>query len=384
MNRTGQDTGNGSEARMRLTRSEELSILQDQVGKLCGEFATADVLRQLISDREPMSLELWHRMAQLGLQAAAIPEQCGGIGLGIGELCVIAEELGRTVAPVPFFSSTCMATEAIKLAGSDQQQQKWLPRLASGEKIASLAYANGSGDPGRAADGVHWSQGALDGRKTPVADLGLCDWLVVIASNDTRPVLVLVDMTQANLDITPLTGFDELRHHGMAVFRNTPGERLTGRSGEEVVRELFCRLAVIAAFEQIGGAEAAMLMARDHTLQRYVFGRQLASCQAVKHKLANILAMLEINRSNALHAVAAIKTDSPDRLVAAATARIGATALYEEAARENLHLHGGIGFTWEANCHFHYRRARLLAQHLGAPGSWQRILIDGLQEGIDQ
>ncbi len=365
---------------IQLTQNSDQRLLQEQVRKLCGEHTTADLLRRLIADGRPMSRELWNAMAELGLQAAAIPEAFGGVGLGIGELGVVAGELGRAVAPVPFFSSACMATEAIKLAASEAQQREWLPRLASGEKIASLAHANGSGDPERAAAGTRWSGGTLNGMKTPVADLGVCDWIVVIASDGAAPVLALVDIADARPDIAPLKGLDEVRHHATATFRDTSCEVLAGRRGIAVVRELFARLAVVAAFEQIGGAEAAMLMARDYTLERYVFARQLASYQAVKHKLANILALLEINRSNALHAVAAFAGGGGDRFVAAATARVGATSLYEEAARENLQLHGGIGFTWEANCHFHYRRARLLAQNLGGLGAWRNMLIEGLRE----
>ena len=121
-----------------------------------------------------------------------------------------------------------------------------------------------------------------------------------------------------------------------------------------------------------------MFMARDYTLQRYTFGRQLASYQAVKHNLANILVMIELARSNALYAAGALEADAPDLAVAAATARVGATRAYETAARENLQLHGGIGFTWEANCHFHYRRARLLALNLGSAEVWEGRLIDAL------
>ena len=121
-----------------------------------------------------------------------------------------------------------------------------------------------------------------------------------------------------------------------------------------------------------------MLMARDYTMQRYTFGRQLASYQAVKHKLADILVMVELARSNALYAAGALEADAPDLPAAAATARLAATRAYEVAARENLQLHGGIGFTWEANCHFHYRRARLLALNLGSVEVWESRLIDAL------
>ena len=355
-------------------------MLQDQVQSLCREQSDSDLLRQLITNKLPWSQELWNTMAELGLQAAGIPEEMGGVGLGVKDLCAIAEELGRSVAPVPFFSSSCMATEAINLAGSSVQQQEWLPRLANGEKVATLAHANGSGNPELAAHGVKFDGQALTGQKSPVSDLAVCDWLLVIASNGAEPVIAFVDLAEAEPEITSLDGFDELRHHGAVTFENTPCEVLEGCHGPGVIKELFCRVAIIAAFEQLGGAEAAMLMARDYTMERYIFGRQLASYQAVKHNLADTLAMLEINRSNALYAASRVSQQAEDRFLAAATARIGATSLYERAARENLQLHGGIGFTWEANCHFHYRRARLLSQHLGGPSVWQGMLIDELRE----
>jgi alkylation response protein AidB-like acyl-CoA dehydrogenase len=119
-------------------------------------------------------------------------------------------------------------------------------------------------------------------------------------------------------------------------------------------------------------------MARDYTLQRYIFGRQLASYQAVKHNLANILVMIELARSNALYAAKALEEERAGVPAAAATARLAATRAYETAARENLQLHGGIGFTWEANCHFHYRRARLLALNIGSAEVWTDKLIDQL------
>jgi alkylation response protein AidB-like acyl-CoA dehydrogenase len=153
---------------------------------------------------------------------------------------------------------------------------------------------------------------------------------------------------------------------------------MSGADPAPMLRRLQDRAAIYEAFEQVGAAEAAMLMARDYTLQRYTFGRPLASYQAVKHNLANILVMVELARSNALHAAALLEAESPDLPAAAATARLAATRAYEVAARENLQLHGGIGFTWEADCHFHYRRARLLALNLGSAELWEERLIDAL------
>jgi len=364
---------------MPLAFDEQQCLLKEQVHSLCQHQADADRLRQLITDKVPWSQDLWQAMAALGLQAAAVPEDLGGVGLGIKDLCAIQEELGRAVAPVPFFSSACMATEAIKFAASAEQKQRWLPKLASGEKTATLAHASRAGAPQDAGHGVSVNGGSLTGVKSPVPDLPVADWLLVVASDSREPVIAFVDLEAAALETERLTGFDELRHHGSVAFHDTPCEFLEGGRGEQTILELFSRFAVLVAFEQLGGSEACMSMARDYTMQRYIFARPLASYQAVKHNLADILAMLEINRSNALYAASCIEANSDDRFEAAAMARVGATELYEHAARENLQLHGGIGFTWEADCHFHYRRARLLSQSLGAPSAWHRILLNELR-----
>jgi acyl-CoA dehydrogenase len=357
--------------------TEEQGLLRDQVRDLLAKQAAPERLRQLITDGQGYSAELWQSLAELGLCGAAIPEAYGGVGLGITELAVICEELGRAVAPVPFFSSVCMAAEAITLAGSDEQKARWLPGLASGETLATLAWAEGSGAPG-----APWSatlEGSLvNGRKWPVPDAAIAGLCVVIANGPDGPQVAVAELDQPAVTRPPLTGFDELRHHAAVEFAGAACEPLTGAVGAEVVRTLFDRMAVLESFEQLGGTESALYMARDYTLERFIFGRQLASYQAVKHNLANILVMAELARANACYAALAVADDQPDRTAAAATARLGATAAYEKAARENLQLHGGIGFTWEANCHFHYRRARLLALNLGSVEAWTDTLIDAL------
>ena len=359
---------------MDLEFSDEQKQLKEQVTRLLDEKATPDSLRKLITAEAGFDRDLWKQAAELGLLGAAIPEAYGGVGLGAKDLCVIAEEMGRTVAPIPFFSSICLAAEAIKLAGTEAQKSAWLPKLASGETIGTLAWNEG---PGAASLSVttRIADGRVDGVKSPVADAEIADLLVVVCAG---PRLVLVETAQPGVRMEPLRGFDQLRKHAKVTLADASAEEMTGANADETLRRLYDAAAVYEAFEQVGAAEAAMLMARDYTLQRYIFGRQLASYQAVKHNLANILVMVELARSNALHAAVALEADSPDLASAAATARIGATKAYEVAARENLQLHGGIGFTWEANCHFHYRRARLLALNLGSVEVWEGKLIDAL------
>jgi acyl-CoA dehydrogenase len=361
-----------------LALNDTQTELKEQVGALLAERANADVLRRLISRNAPWDEGLWRDFAGLGFLGAAIPEAYGGVGLGSTELGVIAEETGRAVAPIPFFSSICLAAEAIMLAGSEAQKTRWLPKLASGEAIGTLAWTEGVGAPRLTGCATRFAAGAISGSKSPVPDAELAQVCVVVATAGGRPALALVELAQAGVRLTPMTGFDQLRHHARIDFSDAEAELMDGADAAWALRRLWDRAAVYAAFEQVGGTESALYMARDYTLQRYVFGRQLASYQAVKHSLANILVMLELARSNALYAAVALDDDAPDAAAAAATARLGAVRAYETAARENLQLHGGIGFTWEANCHFHYRRARLLALNLGSAEIWTDRLIDEL------
>ena len=360
---------------MDLELSDEQKQLKEQVGRLLDEKATPDALRKLITSEAGIDRDLWTQVAELGLLGAAIPEEYGGVGLGPKDLCVIAEEMGRTVAPVPFFSSVCLAAEALLLAGTEAQKAEWLPRIASGEVIATFAWNEGPGAAEATTVTTKLAGGKLTGVKTPVPDAELADVAVVVVAG---PKLALVNLKQAGVRLEPLTGFEQLRKHAKIFFDGAEAEAMDAVDAHEALRRLYDRAAVFEAFEQTGAAESAMLMARDYTMGRYTFGRQLASYQAIKHRLADILVMVELARSNALYAAAALEADTPDLPVAAATARLAATRAYEVAARENLQLHGGIGFTWEANCHFHYRRARLLALNLGSAEVWEGKLIDAL------
>jgi acyl-CoA dehydrogenase len=246
--------------------------------------------------------------------------------------------------------------------------------------IGTFAWAEGSGAPLIREPVTRVSGGRIQGTKLPVPDAAIAKLCVTLAATEDGPAFALVELDQEGVERTPLTGFDELRHHSAIRFDNAVCEVLDGAAGPDIVRAIFDRAAVIESFEQLGGTESAMYMARDYTLERYIFGRQLASYQAVKHNLADTLVTAELARSNAMYAVGAVDEGQKDQRAAAANARIGATRAYERAARENLQLHGGIGFTWEANCHFHYRRARLLALNIGSVEAWTDWLIDALSE----
>jgi alkylation response protein AidB-like acyl-CoA dehydrogenase len=169
-----------------------------------------------------------------------------------------------------------------------------------------------------------------------------------------------------------LDSFDQLRPHYRVEFNDAAAEAMPGR---DVIPTLLDRAAVQGAFEAVGGSDACLHMARDYALERQIFGRPLAGYQAIKHKLADVAVAMELARSNAYFGGWAASSSPDDLPAAAACARLSAIKAFELAARENIQVHGGIGYTFEANCHFYYRRERLLAVHLGNRGHWADRLL---------
>jgi len=216
-----------------------------------------------------------------------------------------------------------------------------------------------------------------------VTDGDVADFAVVAASEAAgRPGLFLVDLKGGGVTRTPVTTVDPTRSHARIVFDRAAAEPLGAPgAGWPLVERLLDRAAVLVAFEQVGGAQAALDMAREYALGRFAFGRQIASFQAIKHKLADMYVAVELARSNAYYGAWALSKDAPELPVAAAAARVAATEAYYQAAKENIQIHGGMGFTWEFDCHLHYRRAKLTGLMLGSARRWKDLLVTRLEAG---
>jgi alkylation response protein AidB-like acyl-CoA dehydrogenase len=366
---------------MNFAFSDEQQALRDQARKFLSDRAAPARVRRILESSEPYDRDLWRGMGELAWTGTAIPETHGGAGFGHLELCVLAEELGRSLAPTPFSSSVYLATEALLLAGSDAQKKRWLPKLALGEAIGCLALAEGSRPvhPGNLETTARG--GRLTGAKMPVADGDVADFAVVVAKGeDGAPALFLAELASPGVTRTPVETLDPTRSHARLTFADTPVEPLGAPGGGWTLLErLLDRAAVLFAFEQVGGAQAALEMARDYALGRFAFGRPIGSFQAIKHKLADVYVAVELARSNAYYGAWALSTDAPALPVAAAAARVAASEAFFHAAKENIQTHGGMGFTWEFDCHMYYRRAKLLALNLGSVARWKDKLITRLE-----
>jgi alkylation response protein AidB-like acyl-CoA dehydrogenase len=362
---------------MNFDFSDDLKQLRDQSRRFLSERCTPAVVRRSLDGQETYAADLWREIAEMGWIGAAIPDEFGGAGLGYEGLCVLAEEIGRAVAPVPFSSTAYLAAEAILTAGSDAQRREYLPKLADGSLIGCVALSEGSGNPEPSGIHARVVGGRLTGAKWPVADGGIADVAVVVASDEHRqPGFFIADL--AGVRRRNLRTLDPTRNHARLDFDSVPVQKL-GSGAWGAVQRVLDRAAILFAFEQVGGADACLQMAREYAQERFAFGRPIGSFQAIKHKLADIYVSLELARSNAYYGAWALGADATDLPLAAATARVSATEAFHLASKENIQTHGGIGFTWAVDCHLFYRRSKQLGLSIGAAPFWKDRLVDLLE-----
>ena len=366
---------------MNFEFSEEQLALRDQARRFLSDKCPPKAVRAILDGKDRYDRALWKGLADLGFMGVAIPEAYGGLGAGHLELCVIAEEMGRALAPTPFSSSIYLAAEALMLAGSEEQKQTYLPKLASGEMIGTIAFSEGPGNPSPKSIQTVAAGGRIAGSKNPVADGDLADFIIVAArtgkaGGEDDISLFIVDVAAQGVTRTIVETLDPTRAHAKIDFVNTPAEPLGPKGhGWRILQDVLDRAAVLTAFEQVGGADRALEMARDYALDRMAFGRPIGSFQAIKHMLADMYVAATLARSNAYYGAWALSTGAAELPRAAATARVSATQAFQLCAKNNIQTHGGMGFTWEFDCHLYYRRANLLALSLGSLSQWEDKLI---------
>lgn len=366
---------------MNFDFSDEQKALREQARKFLSEKAGPSAVRRIL-DHADLAFDepLWRAVAELGWLGAAIPEEYGGLGLGRLELCVLAEEMGRSLAPIPFSSTLYFFTEALLLAGSEAQKAALLPKVASGELIGCFAVSEGPGAPAAASIQAKFDGVTLNGVKIPVTDGDCASHAIVLAKEGAGSSLVLVALDQPGVTRATLKTLDPTRGHARFEFKNAKAERI-GAAGQgwDLSEAVLDRAAVLIAFEQVGGSQACLDMAAEYAKNRYAFARPIGSFQAVKHKLADMYVAIEVARSNAYYGAWALSTEAAELPLAAAAARVAGCDAYYLASKENIQAHGGMGFTWDVDCHLFYRRAKLLAVQAGAPAVWKEKLVSRLE-----
>ena len=367
---------------MNLDFSEEQKALKDHVRRFLADRCPPGAVRAVLEGPQPFDRALYAGLAELGVLGTAIPQEYGGTGLGPLDLCVVAEELGRALAPVPVSSSIYLAAEFLLQAGSEAQKKAWLPKLASGEAIGTFAFVEGQGrmTPDRVRAAV--ADGKLSGLKGPVPDGDVADMAIVAARSrggrDAGGIsLYLVKLAGPGVTREALQTIDPTRSQAKIAFDGAPAELLGGEGdGWHIATQVMDRAAILVAFEQVGGSDRALEMARDYAVERMAFGRPIGSFQAIKHMVADMYVAATLARSNCYYAAWALSSGAAELPVAAATARVSATTAFQQCARNNIQVHGGMGFTWAFDCHLFYRRSNALALALGSLSTWESLLVE--------
>jgi acyl-CoA dehydrogenase len=327
-------------------------------------------LLKLLEQQGQIDQPFWDTAVEQGWTALAIPEEHGGLGLGLIELGLVAQASGAATAGAPFLTVGYGAASALVASGHTE----WLSRLAAGEVTATVATAEGNSIlPGTAL--LKYANRVLNGTKPGVTGGQTADIAVVWASGANGPVLALAELRHAVR--TPVNSFDNSRLYADLSFTDAPATLLAeGTAAHALALDVLARMAVVTAHEQVGGAEATLQIARDYAVTRKAFGQFIGAFQSIKHRIAEMYGLVEIARANCIHA--ASLEGQADFLLAAADARISATEAYDTCSRDCVQIHGGIGVTWEQGLHLHMRRARSLAIEQGNLLFWEDLLVNQL------
>jgi alkylation response protein AidB-like acyl-CoA dehydrogenase len=354
-------------------------FLQDKSG--------SSEVRRLMQTEAGYDPRTWAQLAgQLGLPGLIIPEKHGGSGAGPVELALVCEEMGRALLCAPYFATAVLATAALLASGDEAAQEEFLPGIADGATIATLAVSEDDGAwraegvsarARRSGDGY-----VLDGRKSFVIDGHTAGLLLVVAQADGGPTLFAVRGDAEGLGRRPLQTLDLTRKQAALSLDAVPA-RLIGAEGSaaDVVAATLRLAAVALAAEQVGGAQRCLDMSVEYAKIRMQFGRPVGSFQAIKHMCADMLLEVESARSAAYYAAWAAQDGSDELPLVASLAKACCSEAYFRAAADNIQIHGGIGFTWEHDAHLYYRRAKSAELMLGTPAEHREIAAGYLIEG---
>jgi len=369
---------------MNFAFSEEQEELRKMVKRFLDEKSPESEVRRLMATDEGYDPAVWHQMAtELALQGLGIPEAYGGQGYGPVELYVVFEEMGAALFCAPYFSTVALAANAVLLVGDDDDKAAFLPGIASGETIATVALTDDAGGwdlAGTTTTAVSSGDGwALSGVRSFVTDGLVADVLFVPARTEHGLSLFALDGDAPGVAREALLTMDQTRKQCRVVLDQAPG-RLVGAEGAALAGlEATMQVAEAAlAAEQVGGAQRVLHNSVEYAKTRVQFGRPIGSFQAIKHKCADMLLDVESAKSAAYYAAWAAQERNDELPIAASLAKSFCSEAYFHCAAENIQIHGGIGFTWEHHAHLYFKRAKSSELFLGDPAYHRELLAQRL------
>jgi len=349
---------------------EEQVMLKTSARDFLEKECPKQLVREMMEDERGYSLELWRKMAEQGWMGLAFPEEYGGAGMTFLDLAVLLEEMGRALAPGPFVPTVVLTGLAILAAGTEEQKQQFLPKIANGDVIMTLALLEPSGGLEASditvkatPDGDNF---IIDGTKLFVPDAHVADYLLCTARTKDGPnkeegiTLFLVDAKTDGIKtemLKTMTG-EKLCE---VIFRNVaiPRENILGElhQGWPIMQSLLDKAAVAECAWMVGGARWALEASVEYAKERIQFGVPIGSFQAIQHKCANMLVEVEGATAITYYAAWAVSENNPGITLAASMVKAYCSDIYKHVAAEGIQIHGGIGFTWDHDMHLYFKRA---------------------------
>ena len=376
---------------MHFALNDEQRALQDAVRSYLRDRFGPEKVREVYDDVDDTGglgdgdpAELWKALGEQGWLAVMVPEEHDGIGLGLLDASVIARALGAGTVPGPWLG-TVLAAEAVRLAGSPEQQASWLPRLAAGEARGAVALMKPGSSPVPASAPATSDGGKLSGLLQLVEYAHVADVLVVAAGEGGgATALHLVDPKADGVSITRCEALDRSTRTSTVELSGVSSERLEG-SSDDVLQQLLDRAAVLVASDLVGIARKALFETVEYDKTRVQFGRPVGSFQAIKHHLADLHTAVTMAEHAATYAAYAVDNGQDDATLAVSIAKSKAADTARQAVSDMIQYHGGIGFTWEHDAHFYFKRAKRLEYAYGDAAQHReriaQLLIDRASGG---
>jgi alkylation response protein AidB-like acyl-CoA dehydrogenase len=350
--------------------NEEQELLRSQARDFLDRECGSARVRELMATEDGYDERMWRRMVELGWTAIPFPEQYGGLGLGIVDLVVVLEEMGRHTTPSPLQSSVALAGMTVLLAGSEEQRAQLLPGICEGTRRGTVAQVEAGGRWDAHGVQLRAQQSGdayvLRGEKLFVPDVHVSDWMLVATRTAENSgdglTLLLVDSKAPGVRSRRLGTIDQTRRLFEVGFDDVevPADAVIGAPGRgwSALRRGLDRALVAVSAELCGTAQRAMEMSVDYAKTRQQFGRPIGAYQAVSHKLADMLVQVESAKSLTYYAAWAVDNDVPEAPLAASMAKAYASDAARWVTGAAIQVHGGIGFTWEHDAHLFFKRAK--------------------------
>jgi alkylation response protein AidB-like acyl-CoA dehydrogenase len=351
---------------MEFELNETQKLLKSSARELFAQECPPSLVREMVESNDPYSETLWGKLVEQGWAGLMFPEEYSGQGLGLVEMVVSFEEMGRALVPGAFLSSVALAGSLIERAGSDQQRGKYLRAICEGRAKATVALleASATWDAGRVSmAGVETPDGVrISGKKLFVPDAAAADYIIAAARLESGIALCVVGRNSPGVAVTAMPSIDATRHLYEVTFDDVEvaaADVLAAGGGAREALDHSLDVATLAlSAEMVGGMQWVLDASVEYAKTRKQFGKPIGQFQAIQHHCANMLLLTESARSAVYYAAWVMGNDVKQAPVAVSVAKAYASDAFREVGNLGIQVHGGVGFTWDESIHFYYKRAK--------------------------